>query len=499
MVNMYYPTLKEFLKLSRKSNVIPVYKEISADLDTPVSAFLKIKKDSYAFLFESVEGQEKIARYSFMGSNPSIIFKSKAKNIQIICAHANKSQRFVTSSDPLDEIKKIMQDFKPAHIKGLPRFYGGFVGYIGYDMVRFFEKLPDKNPDDLNLPDSIFILTDNILVFDHVNHTIKIIVNIILPKKIKGMPRTKKKEAYSNAIKKIETIHRDLNMPLIEEENKGKRNKHNVRIVSNFKKSEFQDIVNKAKRYIKKGDIIQVVPSQRFKINIGKEPLDIYRNLRSLNPSPYMFFMKLNEVVLIGSSPEMLVRCEEGVVRTRPIAGTKPRGKTQKEDLQLEQELLHDTKEKAEHLMLVDLGRNDLGRVCKKGEVKVSEFMKVERYSHVMHLVSEVEGNLDKKYDVYDCLRACFPAGTVSGSPKIRAMEIIDELENTRRGPYAGCVGYFSFSHNMDTCITIRTIVVKDNTAYVQAGGGVVADSVPEKEYFESINKAKALIEAINN
>lgn len=494
---MYYPSLEGFLKLSRTSNVIPVYKEISADLDTPVSAFLKLKKDNYAFLLESVEGQEKIARYSFLGSSPSIIFKSKAKNIQLIYPGRKSTLRFVTSGDPLDEIKKIMKDFKPANIKGLPRFYGGFVGYIGYDTVRFFEKLPDKNPDDLKLPDSVFILTDNILVFDHVNHTIKIIVNVILPKQRKKPSRIKKTEAYANAIKKIESIHQDLRRPLIEKENK--RNKHKINIISNFKKSEFQDIVNKGKSYIKRGDIIQVVLSQRFKINIDRDPLDIYRNLRSINPSPYMFFLKLNEVTLIGSSPEMLVRCEDGLVQTRPIAGTRPRGETEKEDLKLEQELLNDSKEKAEHLMLVDLGRNDLGRVSKLGEVKVNEFMQVERYSHVMHLVSEIEGSLDKRYDVYDCLRACFPAGTVSGSPKIRAMEIIDELENTRRGPYAGCVGYFSFSHNMDTCITIRTIIIKDNIGYIQAGAGIVADSVAEKEYFESINKAKALIEAITN
>lgn len=494
---MYYPSLKEFLKLSQRANVIPVYKEISADLDTPVSAFLKLKKDNYAFLLESVEGQEKIARYSFLGSNPSIIFKSKAKNIQIIYPVRKSTLRFVTPTDPLDEIEKIMQDFKPADIKGVPRFYGGFVGYIGYDMVRFFEKLPDKNPDDLKLPDSIFILTDNIMVFDHVNHTIKIIVNVILPKTGKNLPKIKKPEVYFNAVKKIESIYRDLKKPLIEGKNKNKKNKHR-HIKSNFKKSEFQDTVVGAKNYIKRGDIIQVVLSQRFKINIDTDPFDIYRNLRSLNPSPYMFFLKLNEVILIGSSPEMLVRCEDGFVQTRPIAGTMPRGSSEKEDKKLEKKLLSDSKEKAEHLMLVDLGRNDLGRVCKKGEVKVSEFMQVERYSHVMHLVSEIEGSLDKKYDIYDCLKACFPAGTVTGSPKIRAMEIIDGLENLRRGPYAGCVGYFSFSHNMDTCITIRTIIIKDNIGYIQAGAGIVADSAPEKEYFESINKARALIEAIN-
>jgi anthranilate synthase component I len=488
---MHQPSLQEFLKLSKKANLIPVYKEISADLDTPVSAFLKLKKDAYSFLLESVEGQEKIARYSFLGSNPWAIFKSKGRNIQIIYPNAKKSVRFIASSDPLAEIKKIMHEFKAAPIKGLPRFYGGFVGYIGYDMVRFFEDIPDKNPDELKIPDSAFMLADNILAFDHVNHTIKIIVNVILPNKSKQQ----KTKAYYGAVKKIESIISQLKKPLLGADNR--RNTRKIKVESNFSKREFESMVIKAKEYIKKGDVIQVVPSQRFKIKIDKEPLDIYRNLRSLNPSPYMFFLKLDDVILIGSSPEMLVRFEGGLAQTRPIAGTRPRGKNEQEDLRLEKELLNDKKEKAEHIMLVDLGRNDLGRVCRKGEVAVSEFMKVERYSHVMHLVSEVRGNLDRKRDSYDVLRACFPAGTVSGSPKIRAMEIIDELENTRRGPYAGCVGYFGFSRNMDTCITIRTIVVKDNIAYVQAGGGVVADSVPKNEYFESVNKAKALIEAI--
>lgn len=494
---MYLPSLKEFLRLSKKANVIPVYKEISADLDTPVSAFLKIPKDDYAFLLESVEGQEKIARYSFLGSQPSLVFKSKAKNIQIEYRQKNSSRRFITSQSPLDEIERIMKDFKVVDIKGLPPFYGGLVGYMGYDIVRFFEDIPDKNPDDLRVPDSIFILTDTILLFDHIKHTIKIIYNVILTRKNQRLSKTKKADIYYNAIKKIESIHQDLKKPLTD---KIRRDSKGIpRIISNFKKSKFQSIVNKAKAYIKKGDIIQVVLSQRFKVRIDKDPFDIYRNLRSLNPSPYMFFLKLKDLVLVGSSPEMLVRCEDNIVQTRPIAGTRPRGKTEKEDIRLKHELLNDDKEKAEHIMLVDLGRNDLGRVCKSGKVRLGDFMIVEKYSYVMHLVSEVKGRLDKRYDVYDVLRACFPAGTVTGSPKIRAMEIIDELENLRRGPYAGCVGYFSFSHNMDTCITIRTIILKDNTAYIQAGAGIVADSVPEREYFESVNKAKALIEAITN
>jgi len=498
---MYYPSLREFLRLSKRANVIPVYKEISADLDTPVSALLKIKKDDYAFLLESVEGQEKIARYSFLGSNPAVIFRSKAKNIQIVYPAKKSNTRFITKGDPLDEIKKIMRDFKSAQVKGLPRFYGGFVGYIGYDTVRFFEELPDRNADDLRLADAIFILTDNILVFDHINHTIKIIVNVILPKDKNKLTRAKIARFYDHALKKIESVHQELREPLAVTESREKKEgyQQKVKIASNFKKDAFLKIVNKAKDYIKAGDIIQVVLSQRFKIKINKAPLDIYRSLRSLNPSPYMFFLKLKELILIGSSPEMLVRCEDGIIQTRPIAGTRPRGKNEQEDKRLARQLLNDNKEKAEHLMLVDLGRNDLGRVSKKGRVRVSEFMNIEKYSHVMHLVSEVQGSLDKQYDIYDCLRACFPAGTVTGSPKIRAMEIIDQLENLRRGPYAGCVGYFSFSHNMDTCITIRTIAIKDNIAYIQAGAGIVADSVAEREYLESINKAKALVEAINN
>ncbi len=491
---MYYPSLKEFLRLSTKANVIPVYKEINADLDTPVSAFLKTYSDDYAFLLESIEGQEKIARYSFLGSKPSLIIKSKGSKIEISYPQKRKIRRFTTKATPLDEIKSIMRNFKALHIKGLPRFYGGLVGYIGYDIVRFFEEIPDKNPDDLKLFDSVFILTDTILIFDHVNHTIKIVSNVVLPDK--KLSASQKNKFYSRALADIEAIHSRLCKPIHEKE-KGASKKEKVLVTSNLTKPQFCKMVRQAKAYIKKGDIIQAVLSQRFRIKTNKNPFNIYRALRSLNPSPYMFFLKLKDVNLIGASPEMLVRCEGGIVQTRPIAGTRPRGKNEEQDKKMEKELLNDIKEKAEHIMLVDLGRNDLGRVCKPGQVKVTEFMKVERYSHVMHLVSEVKGIMDRRYDAYDVLRACFPAGTVSGSPKIRAMEIIDELENIKRGPYAGCVGYFSFSHNMDTCITIRTIVTKDNTAYIQAGAGIVADSVPEKEYAESVNKAKALVEAI--
>lgn len=497
---MYYPSLKEFLKLSQKGNVIPVYKQVNADLDTPVSAFLKMKGGDYAFLFESVEGQEKIARYSFLGNNPSLVLKSKKKDMQIIRSSHNggyKAQKFSVKKDPLQEIKKIMRDFRPAVVKGLPRFYGGFVGYIGYDMVRFFEKLPDKNPDDLKLPDAVFMLMDNLLVFDHASHTVKIIYNVIFPKKASLYSKEKKVKMYNAALSRIEYLHRDFKKNLSSTKNSNYTSKARSKVASNFSKNGFGDIVNKAKVYIKKGDIIQAVLSQRFKVKIKIGSFDIYRRLRSLNPSPYMFFLKFKDATLIGSSPEMLVRCENGIIQTRPIAGTRPRGKTEEEDTRLKKELLSDKKEKAEHIMLVDLGRNDLGRVSLKGTVKVTEFMNIEKYSHVMHLVSEVTGRLDSSYDIYDVLRACFPAGTVTGSPKIRAMEIIDELENIKRGIYAGCVGYFSFSHNLDTCITIRTIAVKGDYAYVQAGAGIVADSIAKNEYYESVNKARALIEAM--
>jgi len=491
---MYYPSLKEFLKLSNKGDVIPVYKEINADLDTPVSAFLKISKDDYAFLLESVEGQENVARYSFLGSRPSLVFKSRGRNIEISYPHKKSAKRFMAKGSPVDEIKKLMRDFRAVPVAGLPRFCGGLVGFIGYDTVRFFENIPDENPDDLKVPDSVLILADTLLVFDHVKHNIKIVSNVILPK---GRLSAKgKTEIFNKAVKRIASIQENFNKQT-DESIPVKKYKNN-RITSNCSKREFEGMVKKAKVYIKKGDIIQVVPSQRFKVKVVKEPFTIYRRLRSLDPSPYMFFLRLKDMYLVGASPEMLVRCEDDVIQTRPIAGTRPRGKNELEDNKLAKELINDIKERAEHLMLVDLGRNDLGRVSKTGTVEVDEFMSVEKYSHVMHLVSDVKGRLDnKRYDIYDVLKAAFPAGTVSGSPKIRAMEIIDELENTRRGPYAGCVGYFSFSHNMDTCITIRTILIKNGYAYIQAGAGIVADSIPEKEYFETVNKAKALIEAI--
>ena len=486
---MIYPSKQEFIKLSKKANVIPVYKEILADKLTPVSAFQKIGK-GYSYLLESVEGQEKIARFSFIGTEPSVILKSKAKSIKI-----NKGgivKKYFTN-EPLKEIEKIMSTFKAADVKGLPRFSGGLVGYMGYDMVRFFENLPDKNPDDLQVPDSIFMMADNLVIFDHSTHKVKIVVNAYLDKM--RNPKSEIRNKYNSVVKKIEEVIEKLNAPEKIKKIKTKSKKH--KIESNFTKKEFEGLVRKAKEYIKAGDIIQVVPSQRFHTKLDCDSFDVYRSLRSLNPSPYMYYLNFNNLKIAGSSPELLVRCEDGVVETRPIAGTRPRGRNEAEDKKLEKELLADAKERAEHVMLVDLGRNDIGRVCKPGSVRVTDFMFIERYSHVMHIVSNCRGILDKNKNAFDVLRACFPAGTVSGAPKVRAMEIIDELENTRRSYYAGAVGYFSFSGNMDTCITIRTMLVNGRDAFIQSGGGIVADSVPSKEYQETVNKAKAMVRAI--
>lgn len=499
----YFPSKKEFIRLSAKGNLIPVYGAISADLETPVSAFMKIDKGDYSFLLESVEGTEKIARYSFLGSSPSLVFKSKGRDIEII--DNGERKRFITEQDPLFEMKKILGKYKFVPVEGLGRFCGGLVGFMGYDMVNFFESLPSSKPDDLNVPDAVFLLTDTILIFDHVNHKIKVVSNAY----IEGEPSA----AYDAAVKKIDNLIALLERPLKGEERVRSEAEHSqsvlrrsksegvrgreLQIASNVTEPEFIAAVQKAKRYIKIGDIIQVVLSQRIKVKIHSSPMGMYRSLRTINPSPYMYLLKLKAMSLIGASPELMVRCEDGVVKVRPIAGTRPRGKTEKEEKRFEKNLLSSPKERAEHIMLVDLGRNDIGRVCKYGTVELSELMVIEKYSHVMHIVSECRGSLRKGRDQFDVVRATFPAGTVSGAPKVRAMEIIEELETTRRGPYAGLVGYFSFSGNADTCINIRTIMAKDGIAYIQAGAGIVADSNPSKEYQETLNKAKGMIKAI--
>lgn len=492
-----YPSQKEFLKLSKKGNLIPIYEEILGDLETPVSAYLKTcQKAKYAFLLESVEGGEKVSRYSFLSKNPEIVLKSQ-KNIACISSlvkgkYKNKITTFCDS--PLEIVEKILGQYKFVSVKGLPRFCGGFVGYMGYDIVRFFESLPEKPKDDLDLPDMILLLVKDLIIFDHFNHTIKIVCCVSVNS---SDNREKKLKCYKRAKTLIRKTINELKQTT-PKDTKIKLRKSNLpRVESSISPKKFKQSVMQAKEQIRKGEIIQVVLSQRFKTRIHAQPINIYRALRTVNPSPYMYFLRFDDVHLIGSSPELLIRCENKVVETRPIAGTRPRGETDQEDRLLENTLISDPKERAEHIMLVDLGRNDLGRICKRGSIQLTEFMRIEHYSHVMHIVSNIKGTLDKNKTIFDVLKSGFPAGTVSGAPKIRAMQLIDQLEPISRGPYAGCVGYLGFSGNLDTCITIRTIIVKGAEAYIQAGAGIVADSDPEKEFLETSNKAKAQINAI--
>ncbi|MFH1288237.1 MAG: anthranilate synthase component I [bacterium] len=487
---MYYPSFEEFREKAKEGNLIPIYKEILADLETPVSAFLKIDKSKYSFLLESVEGGEKVGRFSFLGSNPSVIIRSKGRKIEIIRDGEIETKEFV---DPLFGLKEILRAYQPVKIKGLPRFHGGLVGYLGYEFVHFFENIPRPKKDNLKLPESVFLLTDTILVFDHVKHTIKVVSNALIK------PDKPLDICYQEAIAKIDEKISQLNTNLSSKKAKKKEviAHEKDEVSSNIEKRRFLDMVNKAKEYVRAGDILQVVLSQRFQTKITQNPFDIYRSLRIVNPSPYMFYLKLDKFHLLGSSPEVFVRKEDKKIELRPIAGTRPRGISVEEDEKLIEDLKNDPKELAEHTMLLDLGRNDLGRVAGFSTVKVTEMMSIEKYSHVVHLVSDVVGELLPEKDSFDLIRAAFPAGTVSGAPKVRAMEIISELEREERGPYAGLVGYFSFSGNLDSCITIRTILIKGKTAYIQAGAGIVADSDPEKEYQESINKAKGMIKAI--
>ncbi|MFZ3064314.1 MAG: anthranilate synthase component I [Nitrospirota bacterium] len=483
---MYQPSYEDFCKKAKKGNLVPVYKEILADLETPVSAFLKIDDNKYSYLLESVEGGEKWGRYSFLGTSPFLIIRAKDKRIEVI--KNGKKSISDTDENPLLLLKRLLREYKPVSIDGLPPFFGGAVGYLAYDMIRHFEDISLKNRASLELPDMVFMFTDTLLIFDNIRQRIKVVSNALV--KEKGT-----KKAYNDAKAKIDGIIEKLKRRTAD---KGQRNiKKDIRLSSNYTKKGFEKAVEKSKEYIKAGDIFQVVLSQRFNTGLKSEPFNVYRALRAVNPSPYMFFLRLGDFSMAGSSPEVLVRCEDGEITLRPIAGTRKRGRTAEEDKALEKELLADPKERAEHIMLVDLGRNDVGRVSEMGSVNVDELMVIEKYSHVMHIVSNIKGRLKKGMDAFDVIMACFPAGTVSGAPKIRAMQIIDELEPAMRGPYAGAVGYFSFSNNMDTCINIRSVIMKDKTAYIQAGAGIVADSVPSSEYQETVNKAKAMVRAI--
>ena len=471
---MYYPTLDQVKEMKGEGTVVPIYREIVADLETPVSAFLKINKGGCSFLLESVEGGERIGRYSFIGTAPYTILTGDG------------------TSDPLPEIAAEMKKIIIASGTDLPKFAGGAVGYLSYETVARFEDLPSPEKDTIGVPEAMFMMVDTLLIFDHVTHKIKVMSHVYLQGDIN--------REYRDAMQRIDLLIERLNQPVPPNRHMNGNSGNPVlsSYTSNFTKKEYKAVVEKIKGYITEGEVIQVVPSQRLHQKTTAAPFDIYRALRTINPSPYMFYYDFKDFQIIGASPEILVRVEGNTVTTRPLAGTRPRGKTEALDIALEKELKADEKERAEHIMLVDLGRNDIGRVSEPGTVVVSDLMEVERYSHVMHLVTNVEGKLKRDMTAFDALRACFPAGTVSGAPKIRAMEIIAEVEPEKRGPYAGAAGYFSFTGDMDMAISIRTMVLKDGIAYTQAGGGIVYDSDPQKEYEETLNKAGALLSAIN-
>ncbi|MCL0044299.1 anthranilate synthase component I [Dehalococcoidia bacterium] len=490
---MYTPTIEQVKSLSRKDgNLVPIYREINADLETPVSAYLKIARPPYSFLLESIEGGERLARYSFIGTEPSCLIQTGGNNPSLFGQDRTKK-----AVDPLTQIQRVLANFRPVPTPGLPRFHGGMVGYLGYESVRHFEpRVPIAKDDPLRLPESVFMLTDTLLVFDHLRHKIRVVSHANLDDGVDV--------AYAQAIGRIEVLVQRLVKPLKipfpaarasdSKQNKGVPSPPS----SNLTKQQYEDMVKQVKKYIEAGDCIQAVLSQRFSIPTHAAPFDLYRSLRAVNPSPYMYFLHLDDFHIIGASPETLVRIEDGLIDYHPIAGTRPRSDNPLRDAAFEDELRADEKERAEHIMLVDLGRNDVGRVSQPDSVKVTQLMDVERYSHVMHLVSHIQGHLRPELTIYDALRSCFPAGTVSGAPKIRAMEIISDLERDQRGPYAGAIGYFSFSGNMDTAIGIRTIVLKDSVAHVQTGAGIVFDSVPETEYQETQHKAEALLRAIH-
>lgn len=479
------PSLEAFKELSRTSNMVPVFRDILADTDTPVSAFMKIDDGGDAFLLESVEGGEKWGRYSFLGVEPRMVIRSIGDSVEVI---EGKNTR-VLKGDPIDIIQGLLKDYRPASVEGAPRFSGGAIGYMGYDIVRHIERLPDLSPRELGLPDIYLIITDTFLVFDNVEHRIKIVSNAYIDK------GSDLDEAYARSVAKIDAIVAKLRKGVPERAQAPSAGP--LSITSNFKREDFLKAVERVKEYIVEGDIFQAVISQRFSAPLTTDPFDIYRALRVINPSPYMFYLKLGEATLAGSSPEILVRVEGESVNVKPIAGTRKRGRDEEEDISLEKDLLADPKELSEHIMLVDLGRNDVGRVAESGTVEVDELMAIERYSHVMHIVSNVKGVLKKGMNSFDALKACFPAGTLTGAPKVRAMEIIEELEPCKREVYGGCVGYLGFSGNMDMCIAIRTLVITNGRVHMQAGAGIVADSVPAKEFEETENKARGMLKAV--
>lgn len=488
-----FPDRARFARDRVKSKLIPVCTEIVADLDTPLTLFAKIVDEGdHIFLFESMEGGEKWGRYSFIGYDPLVTFSSFNDQVTVADARQGLKNTKIFTSDPLVALQEMIEGYSAAEYDELPRFCGGAVGFLGYDMVRFMEDLPDdRSPGDL--PDSSFMIPRIVLVHDSFKQTVTVVCWV----------QTDGKEdsefLYSQATEVIAKVVAKIKKPVerqfFEESSKGVEEPHVF--TSNMEKIQFEEMVETAKEYIRAGDVIQVVLSQRFHTKTQLSPLVLYRALRHINPSPYLFYLQLGDLIQIGSSPEILVRKDGENIELRPIAGTRKRGRTPEEDLALEKELLADPKERAEHMMLVDLGRNDVGRIAKGGQVRVQDLLVIEKYSHVMHIVSGVHGIIDDAYDMFDVMSACFPAGTVSGAPKIRAMEIIDELEPDKRGAYAGAVGYFGFSGNMDFCITIRTFVMKGEDLWIQAGAGIVSDSVPEKEFEETVNKSLGLRRAV--
>ncbi len=499
---MIYPELDEFLDLAKQGNLIPVTTRILADFETPLSAYKKISGEGDSFLFESVEGGEHLGRYSFVGCNPRTVIRQTANRIEVI-QDGRVVEKYAIPvkenedcdkcvQDGLEVIEKVLARYSAVPLPGLPRFTGGAVGFIGHEFIHDVEpSVPRTANDELGTPTMYFIIADELLIFDRVEQTLTVVVNAMIEKGQTAM------EAHQDAVDELERIVSLLEQSIEENAHALPNVLPDVAFQSNMPKEQFLNNVARAKEYIQAGDIIQVVGSQRFSVPLTASPLEVYRAARTINPSPYMFLLEFEDFALVGASPEIHVRSEEGRVEIRPIAGTRKRGATEEEDLALEKELLADPKERAEHVMLVDLARNDIGRVCDYGSVEVKDLMIIERYSHVMHIVSQVEGNLEEGRTPFDLMRATFPAGTLSGAPKIRAMQIISEFEQTARGPYGGCVGYFSFSGNLDCCITIRTALLKDGKAYVQAGGGWVADSVPEDEFQETVNKAKAMFKAV--
>ncbi len=483
----FKPEFDEFCSLAEGGNLVPVYREIFADLDTPVSAFLKLDDGGDAFLLESVQGGENWARYSFLGTAPRKVLCSKGT--RFASGAPGESLRWDPCEDPLQRARQELASLRVVSIPELPRFAGGLVGFLGYDVVRSIERLPENTEDDLRQPDLYLMLADTLVVFDNISQTMKVVSHALLDE---GRDL---RRAYHAACERIDAIIARLSRPLPREELPEVSGAPVVK--SNFEQGAYERIVDRAKEYIRAGDVIQVVLAQRFECALRSRPFDIYRCLRALNPSPYMFFLRTGERVVLGASPEVMARLEGREVTVRPIAGTRPRGTGEKEDRSMASELCADPKEIAEHIMLVDLGRNDVGRVAEVGSVAVTEKMIVERYSHVMHLVSNVRGILREGLDAFDTFRATFPAGTLSGAPKVRAMEIIEELEPVRRGVYGGAVGYFDFAGNMDTCIAIRTMVIEGGRIYGQAGAGIVADSSPELEHAECVNKSRALFQAV--